>query len=451
MESIQKPAVYRYFVLVTIVVFLLVSLSGCGKGKDGVKTARTYQEEISIESEFISSEAESRLRAYESSESNDAVQDTGFEGKSDSTDCESVTAQEGMSAEKIREDQAELERILSSMSLEEKVGQMFIVPPESLVKGSSVTKIDNSFRQSYERYPVGGINLSANNLQNKSQAKKMITELQKCFQEKYGLKGFVTVTEEGGSVIRVKRSRFQVPDIGNMSEIGADGDIEKAREAGETVGTYLHELGFNVDFAPVADVLTNSRNTVVKYRSFGSDPHLVSDMCAAFAEGLEKKGVIAVYKHFPGHGGTAADTHQGYAYVDSSLQDLKDTDLIPFQDGIANGISWIMVAHISLPNITGDDTPASLSKTIITDLLRKEMSFDGIVLTDGMTMDAITDNYNSGPAAVKAILAGTDIILAPDNFTNAYKAVLEAVRTGKITERRIDESVTRILRAKLNL
>ena len=236
-----------------------------------------------------------------------------------------------------------------------------------------------------------------------------------------------------------------------MSDVGETGDPEEARQIGDEMGKYLSDLGFNVDFAPVADVLSNPENGVVKYRAFSSDPETVAAMTAAFTQGLEAHGVLASYKHFPGHGNTAEDSHLGFAESDADLETLRGRELIPFADGIGNGISMIMAGHISLPEVTDSERPASLSRRVITELLREEMGFDGLVITDALNMGAIADNYTSGEAAVMALEAGVDLLLMPSSFSAAYDAVLEAVSDGTLPEERIDASLRRILRVKLRL
>ena len=189
----------------------------------------------------------------------------------------------------------------------------------------------------------------------------------------------------------------------------------------------------------------------MKYRAFSSDPDVVASMTAAFSEGLSSFGVLASYKHFPGHGNTAADSHAGFAESDADLSTLRERELIPFQDGIERGVPMIMVGHISLPNVTEDDLPASLSGIIITDLLRHELGYDGIVITDALNMGAIADNYSSGEAALMALQAGADLLLMPVSFSAAYETVKDAIRDGTLSEQRVNESLERILRAKLQL
>lgn len=345
-----------------------------------------------------------------------------------------------------------VQQIVDSMSLEEKVAQLFLVQPEAIVDIGTATAAGDATKQAINKTPVGGFVYFSDNLQSEQQVQDMLRNVQKYSEDRIGLPAFVSVDEEGGTVARVASTgRFDVTDVGDMAKIGASGDVQQARQAGETIGSYLSELGFNLDFAPDADVLTNPDNTVVKKRSFGSDPRVVSDMSLAVAQGLAQHQVYSVYKHFPGHGATAGDTHQGYAYTDKTLDELKQSELIPFENAIQNNAAFIMAAHISAPRVTGDDTPASLSKTMITDILRGQMGYDGIVVTDAMNMGAVTEQYTSAQAAVKALQAGADLVLMPEDFQEAYQGVLDAVKDGTLTEQRINESVTRIVKVKVHM
>lgn len=345
-----------------------------------------------------------------------------------------------------------VQQIVDSMSLEEKVAQLFLVQPEAIVDIGTATAAGDATKQAINKTPVGGFVYFSDNLQSEQQVQDMLRNVQKYSEDRIGLPAFLSVDEEGGTVARVASTgRFDVTDVGDMAKIGASGDVQQARQAGETIGSYLSELGFNLDFAPDADVLTNPDNTVVKKRSFGSDPQVVSDMSLAVAQGLAQHQVYSVYKHFPGHGATAGDTHQGYAYTDKTLDELKQSELIPFENAIQNNAAFIMAAHISAPRVTGDDTPASLSKTMITDILRGQMGYDGIVVTDAMNMGAVTEQYTSAQAAVKALQAGADLVLMPEDFQEAYQGVLDAVKDGTLTEQRINESVTRIVKVKVHM
>lgn len=347
--------------------------------------------------------------------------------------------------------ESRLDEYLDSMTIEEKVAQLFIVLPEALTgSADNVTEADDALRDAIEAIPVGGFLYLSGNLQSENQVKDMLSQTQSFSMKRLGLPVFLCVDEEGGSVARISgRGLFEVPDIGDMAEVGKTENLDTAYETGSQIGDYLSRLGFNLDFAPVADVWSNPDNTVVKRRSFGTDPEQVSAMALAVAKGLQDQGILSVYKHFPGHGATTGDTHDGYAYTEKTIDDLEDCELIPFQDGIEEGIPVIMVGHFSLPQVTGDSMPASLSPAVIQGLLREQMGFDGIVVTDALNMGAVAQQYSSAEAAVRALQAGNDMILMPADFQEAYQGVLDAVAQGELSEERINESVRRILRVKL--
>ena len=345
-----------------------------------------------------------------------------------------------------------IDRVLDSMTLEEKVNQLFMITPEALTGVGTVIQAGDGTREALAEHPVGGLIYFAQNLKDPDQTRTMLENTQEYASARSGFPIFLSVDEEGGQVARVgSNPSFGVPEIGNMSEVGAGGDTQEAYETGSTIGAYLKDLGFNMDAAPDADVLTNPANEVVKYRSFGSDPELVSRMAAAELKGLNDQGIIGMYKHFPGHGGTTADSHEGYVYVEENLEELKSGALVPFQDGADNGLRVIMVSHIACPEVTGDNTPATLSRQLVTDLLREDMGFDGLVITDALNMGAITEQYSSGEAAVAALNAGVDMLLMPADFQAAYDGVMAALENGELTEERIDESVRRVLEIKLEM
>lgn len=346
-----------------------------------------------------------------------------------------------------------VEQYLAQMTTEEKAAQLFILLPEALVNGAgTVTAAGSVTQDAVNRIPVGGLIYMEGNLQSHEQVQTMLANVQSYSYERMRLPMFLCVDEEGGTVARIGKSgRFDVPVIEDMAVLGERQSTQEAYDAGVTIGTYLHDLGFNIDFAPVADVWSNPENTVVKKRSFGADADVVSSMALAVAQGLESQNIHATYKHFPGHGSTAADTHEGYAYTDKTLDELRACELIPFQEAVDHGAEIIMVGHISLPNVTGDNTPASLSQEIITDLLRTEMQYDGIVVTDALGMGAVVQQYSSADAAVQTILAGSDLILMPQNFQEAYQGILDAIENGTISQERLDESLRRILRMKIKI
>lgn len=360
---------------------------------------------------------------------------------------ETETAAGAENTEHMQEDGV-VEEKLSQMTTEEKTAQMFIVLPEALLGIDAVTAAGEMTQVAINELPVGGLIFMEQNLESPAQVQEMMKNLQVYSMDRTGLPLFTCVDEEGGSVARISGRFENVPYIGDMCEIGASRDANAALEAGRKMGTDLAELGFNVDFAPDADVLSNPDNEIVRYRSFGDDPRLVSEMALKLLDGLKESGVFGCLKHYPGHGATVGDTHEGYAYTDKTLEELRQCELVPFTDGVARGVDFIMAGHISVPQIQGDNTPASLSKVMLTDILRDELGYDGLVVTDALNMGAVAEIYSSGEAAVQAVLAGNDLILMPEDFTEAYNAVLSAVKDGTIPESRLDESVRRIIKVK---
>lgn len=352
------------------------------------------------------------------------------------------------SAVQIIQGKAVGEDTLAGMTLEEKVAQMFFITPEALTGAGQVTGAGETTAQCFAQYPIGGLIYFSGNLESGEQVSSMLSGMQEISRERTGLPIFLATDEEGGRVSRLYGIASDIPYIGDMYSVGATGDPQEAYQVGSTIGSYMKNLNFNVDFAPVADVFSNPSNTVIGDRSFGSDAGLVSQMVPMEVQGLQDAGVLATLKHFPGHGDTAEDSHSGYASSYKSLEELEACEFQPFRAGIASNVSFIMMGHISLPNILNSQLPASLSYEMVTGILRQKLQFNGIIITDALNMGAISANYSSGEAAVMAIEAGVDMLLMPADFHSAYEAVLGAVRDGRISEERINESVLRIIRIK---
>ncbi|WP_312649718.1 glycoside hydrolase family 3 protein [Aminipila sp.] len=347
------------------------------------------------------------------------------------------------------------EQLIKSMTLEEKIGQLFIIRPDSLdlnltteqisnPKAYGVIELNNQMIESMKAYHIGGIVIFQKNILSPEQLTDFINEMKK--QSEISL--FVGIDEEGGPVSRIANSKgFDVIRYESMEAIGLTKDSKNARNVGLTIGSYLKQYGFNIDFAPVADVNTNPENIVIGNRSFGSNPALVAEMVSEEIDGFHQAGVMSCIKHFPGHGDTKGDTHKGVVSTEKTWEELKQCELIPFINASQN-TDMIMVSHITTPNITSDGLPSSLSNEMIEGKLRKEMNYNGVVITDSMAMGAITQEYTSSTSAIKAILAGADIILMPENFVEAYNGIYNAVKDGTISEKRIDKSVLRILSLK---
>ena len=331
---------------------------------------------------------------------------------------------------------------IAEMTIESKVAGLFMIRPEKLTDTATVIRAGDTTRAKLNAFPVGGLIYFSQNIQDEAQLTEMLQNTQ-------GFKGpmFLAVDEEGGIVSRVAESGL-AENVGSAAEIAASGDAQRARDAGTAIGGYLSKYGFNVDFAPVADVIEEG-NAFIGERSFATDTNQTASMAAAFVEGLQSNKVSACMKHFPGIGDTTEDMHDGKVISEKTIESFMEKDFPVYQAGIAAGTDFIMVSHLSVPNVTGDDTPASLSEKMITEILRGQLGYQGIVITDAMDMKAITDFYEPGEAAVRAILAGADMILMPDDFEAAYNGVLEAVNNGTLSQARIDESLQRIFRVKL--
>lgn len=338
----------------------------------------------------------------------------------------------------------ETDSVLSKMTLEEKVGQLFIVRAEQLNGGKTVVEWTPEMSTTLQSIPVGGICFFSNNIVTKAQLMNLLM----AFKQHSTYLPFCAVDEEGGLVARVARSGImEVETFENMYSIGQTGDPGQAKHAGTVIGSYLAQLGFNLDFAPVADVFSNPQNTVIGKRSFSSDPQVVANMVEAFLSGLHMKKILGTMKHFPGHGDTQNDSHTGYVEVTKTWEEMLACEIIPFKANL-DKTDLIMTAHITTVNATSDSLPATMSHEMLTGKLRNELGYQGLIITDALEMGAIAKHYSSAECAVKAIEAGVDILLIPANLPEAYNGVLEAVRSGQLPESRIDESVRRILRAK---
>jgi len=334
--------------------------------------------------------------------------------------------------------------------LRQKVGMMFIVRPDALdlsipveevedSKAEGIKEITDEMRAVYDEYPCAGFTIFGKNIENEEQLIKLTGQIHDLGDV------LICIDEEGGIVARIANNEnFAVPKFENMETIAQGGDTGVAYTLGKTIGGYLDGYGVDVDFAPVADVNTNPDNTVIGKRAFGSDPVVAGEMVAAAIDGFHASDTACTIKHFPGHGDTSTDTHSGYAETLKTWDEMKACEMISFEKGIEAGADLVMVAHIAAPEVTGNKEPATLSYELITNKLKGELGFDGVVITDAMAMGAIVETYGAGEAAVRAIEAGVDIVLMPMNYVEAYDAVLEAVKSGRISEKRLDESNRRV-------
>ena len=402
-----------------------------------------------------------------------------------------------------------IKKHVKSMSLEDKVSGLFIITPEALTGYGAVTEAGEVTKEALEDTPVAGLIYFSGNIESRDQFSRMLenteewgsinlqaesaedsisgkdragkasadsgkssgkeeapsdtgktgdaakassdskengaSEKSKDEVQTIHIPIFLASDEEGGLVARIEDSGIGVPYVGPMGEVGASGDPAAAFEAGSTIGGYLHELGINLDFAPDADVLIDPYNQTIGNRSFGTDPFLCGQMVGRFIDGLHDQGVASCIKHFPGLGDTETDTHTGGAWSSRTIEDYRGAEFVSFQGGIEAGTDMVMVSHLSNTALTGSDLPASLNKVVMTDILRDELKFEGVIVTDSLQMGAVTERFDSAEAAVTALEAGADILLMPIDFQAARQGILDAVESGRISEKRIDQSLRRIL------
>ena len=370
-------------------------------------------------------------------------------------------------------DSEQIQALIDKMSLEQKVAQLFVVSPESLTGVDTVQYAGDTTYQALQDYQVGGLVITKDNIDSSSQLKTMTEKLQSYSEEISGLPLFIAAAEEGGndsvlgnndSLDEYYEDSYSDGDESDdtsdfssyvhsgapsMSEVGRKDDSTNAYAAGKAIGTLMSEYGLNLDLAPVADVLSGN-SYGMGTRTFGTEAQNVSDMALEVLRGIEEQDVHAAMKYFPGYG-AASSNMSGFPLINSSLDELKKKEFLPYINAIEQGLDFVIVGHVSVPNVIGDDTPSSLSEKMISEVLRKALGFKGVVMTDYLNDANIVKNYSASDAAVKAIQAGADLLLEPENFEEAYDGVLKAVKNGKISEDRIDESLYRIFRVKVTM
>ena len=343
---------------------------------------------------------------------------------------------------KLEKDTIIFKKLISKMTLEEKIGQMFQV-------GFVGTKVTSEISEMIKDYHVGGIIYFRRNIKSLIQVSNLSNELQVLsINQRMGLPLIISTDQEGGIVHRlIGGTHFP----GSMV-LGATKNVELAKRMGQAIAKELKTLGINMDFAPVLDVNCNSLNPVIGVRSFGEDPFWVAKLGVAFIKGVQAEGVIACGKHFPGHGDTVADSHLTLPVVKHDRNHLEKVEFYPFMQAIQAGVDSIMTAHVCFPSIEPkEDIPATLSYNVLTNLLRKELGYTGIIITDCMEMKAIADGFGTSEGAIMSIKAGSDIVLVSHSINKqkqAIEMVIEAVRKGEISEERINQSVLRILKLK---
>ncbi len=333
---------------------------------------------------------------------------------------------------------AEAERLLSGMSREEKAWQMLVLFPQQIT-GSASTGNAVLWASGYAARCVGGVVFDGKNIVSETELRGMLAAAGSAA----AIAPFLCVDEEGGAVARVAYALDTTTEFKPMFTYRGGG-TETAYANARTIASEIAALGFNLDFAPVADVWTNPDNTVIGRRAYSDDPKEAAALVSAAVQGFHEGGVACVLKHFPGHGDTAEDSHMGAAYSGKTPEELAQCEFLPFISGIKAGTDMVMVGHITLTAVD-PDRPATLSCAVVTGLLREQLGYDGVVITDAMRMGALSGaGAGDAQAAVLAVEAGCDLILAPEDPDAVVQALLE-----RVDEARLDESVRRILTLKL--
>ena len=338
------------------------------------------------------------------------------------------------------EEETVAEKILAGMSMEEKLGQLFICAFRKDASGRAHTGMNPQAEEAVGDYYIGGVVFFRENIVSEEQTREYISDLQGASE----IPLFIGIDEEGGMVRRTQS--LNVASVGSQFNIAKKGE-SAVYEASQIIADYIKPMGFNLNFAPVADVFSNPANTVIAERAFGSDEKTVSTMVPLAVAAYNEAGIISVLKHFPGHGDTLEDSHYGSAFTQKTLDEIRETELRPFAAGIEAGAPMVMVGHIAAPQINGNNEPAVFSHKLVAEILRGEMGFGGVIITDAMDMGAL-DSYGAAESAVKAFEAGIDILLMPSDYKAAYAGLRQALATGRITQAQLDAKVLRILECK---
>lgn len=344
-------------------------------------------------------------------------------------------------AEELQEEM--IDAMISQMTLEEKVAGIFIVTPESLVGQGNVTKAGEGTKEALEKYAIGGVVYDKKNIQSEQQLTDLVNNTVE--YSRYPL--FIAVEENGGDQSPVQ-SALKLDKIDSQLDMAAAGDESVIYNNYKNMGTYLSKHGFNLVLGPSGDILTDSDKSKVGKNSFGKDQNVTSNYVNQAINGLHDAGINTCVKHFPGEGGADADPKNAMSATTSSVELIKGYDMVPFKMAAEAQTDMIMVSHESAEVITGDSTPCSMSKEVMTDIIRAEMLYDGVIITAAMNVPSITEYYTDDEVAIKAVKAGADMILAPSNFEAAYNAVLAAVQDGSISEERLNDALKRIYKIK---
>lgn len=445
-KSPKKGAEYRHKrrVKSVIIAYTVVAILLAGIGTAGYFGVKTVALKISDIKAQKAADEEAALLAEEAAKEAEIA---AVLAEQDEEAAEDEAAEEEPAEEEYTE-QDLLEEVVQAciddMSIEDKVAGLFIVTPEQLTGTDKVTKAGDGTKEALDKYPVGGIIYSGSNVKDSDQLKEMLDNT--ISFSKYPL--FLAINEELGAASTLTKP-LKLEKTKSAKELGDSGDASLTYESYRALGETLNSYGFNLNFAPLADISAEGVDSPLSDRIFSGDITLASNLVASSVEGLKENGVSSAVMHFPGQGSVEGDTTKGMASTSRSIDDFKMNDIAVFQAAIESGCDMITVGHFTASELTGDETlPCSLSKEVMTDLLRGEYQYNGVIITDALNKKAISEYYGAGEAAVKALKAGADMILMPENFEEAYSEVLQAVADGNISEQRINDSLARVYRIK---
>lgn len=423
-----------------LVLIVLLALIGTGVyfgGKYALSYAEEKQAEAQAQAEF--EEQLALQKAQEEEALAQAQMEAELEAQQEAEPTPEPTPEP--TAEELQEEM--IETMISEMTLEEKVAGIFIVTPESLVGQNNVTKAGDGTKEALEKYAVGGIVYSKKNITSAEQLTEMVNATQS--YSRYPL--FIAIEENGGDDSAVQAA-LKLDKVDSQLDMATTGDVNVIYNNYKSIGSYLTQYGFNLLLGPSADILTDSDKSKIGKNSFGKDKDTVSSYVNQAIGGLHETGISTCVKHFPGEGAADGNPENEMTATTSSADLLLSNDMVPFITAAQAQTDMIMVSHESAEVITNNTTPCSMSKEIMTDVLRAQMQFDGVIITEAMNVPAITEYYTDEESVIKAIKGGADMILAPAKFEAAYSAVLEAVQEGSIAEERLNDSLKRIYKIK---
>ncbi len=427
-EARRKRRIRNQIICYAVIMVLIV---GLGVGVvSGAKAIKTYQDQKQEELQ----ETQDKLDDLLASEDTLEQPDIPVEPSEQEPPVVELTPQQKL-------DQI-VDAGIEVMPIEDKVAGLFITTPEAITGVKTAVAAGDSTREALSKYAVGGLIYSKKNMKSAAKFAAMIENTG--LYAKYPL--FFAVQEEGGSVSSMAAAGL-MDKVDSAKTIGAGGDSNQALQAGNKIGESMNMYALNLNLAPIAD-LTSVEGSVMDKRSYGNDVTVVSNMVKSMIQGLKQQGIDSCVGHFPGAGATTKDTNKGLASSSRSAEDFRQNEFLVFKAAIDGGASMIMVSHMAAPSLSGDDTPSSMSSVIITDILRGELGYDGIVISQALTQKAISDYHAADEAAIMCLKSGCDMILDPEDFELAYLGVLKAVQDGVISEERIDDSLRRIYRVK---